>query len=84
MAFEISNEEMKVSGEVSVEEVEALIEQLNQLQEEIGTRPVKVDLSECVHMHTAAVQVLMHRGCEVSKWPAPTEWVSWMQAGLER
>lgn len=81
MAVEIKEGRLFVTDTVSIEALDELIEALETLKE--NSSSVLVDLSECRHMHTAAVQLLMTSASTVVAWPQPSEWQAWLRAGLE-
>lgn len=61
---------------VSVEEAEGLLEWL-QL-----TPSATVDLSECSHLHTASLQVLMAAKAAISRWPEDVKLRTWLENAL--
>ena len=63
---------------VSVEEAEALHEWLQKRPE------AKVDLSACVHLHPANLQLLMATGATVTAWPKEAELAEWIKTALSR
>lgn len=78
MSIEYEKEVAKLSGIVSVEEAEPLLEWLQ-------THPKgKVDLSGCKHVHAAILQVLMAAGSEIAAWPENPDFVTWLQGALNQ
>jgi hypothetical protein len=61
---------------VSVEEAEGLLEWLQQQPS------AKVDLSDCCHLHTANLQVLMAAKPAISRWPEDAKLRAWLEAAL--
>lgn len=81
MAVEVQDGQLIIEGMVPVEEVEDLVEALESLD---PNEPASVDLSKCLHLHTAGVQALRIRRCKVIAWPEASEWTEWLKAGLEQ
>lgn len=79
MSVEIREGQVVIEGTMSVEEVEGLVAVLDELG---SAERARVDMSNCLHMHTAGVQVLRNRHCEVIAWPKVSEWTEWLRAGL--
>ena len=61
---------------VNVEEAEALLEWLQKKQ---GAR---VDLSACVHLHPANLQVLMVAAPTITSWPRDSVLTEWLKSAL--
>jgi hypothetical protein len=61
---------------VSVEEAEGLLEWL---QKKPGAR---IDLSACVHLHPANLQVLMAARPTITAWPRDAALAGWLKSGL--
>jgi hypothetical protein len=77
MPIEYKKNRVVFRDEVTVEEAEALLEWLQ-------TRPsAKVDLSACVHLHTASLQVMMAAKINVSSWPKNIELRAWVEPALK-
>jgi hypothetical protein len=77
MPIEYKKNRAVFRDEVTVEEAEALLEWLQ-------TRPsAKVDLSACVHLHTASLQVMMAAKINVSSWPKNIELRAWVEPALK-
>jgi hypothetical protein len=54
------------------------------LLEWLQTRPTaKADLSTCIHLHTANLQVLMTARTGVSNWPKNAELRAWLEPALK-
>ncbi len=68
---------VRITGNVAVEEIEAL-EALF-----CGEGHVRVDLSDCTHLHTAALQLLLARQADIVAWPEGGEWSAWLQSGIK-
>ena len=65
-----------LSDVVTVEETEGLLEWLQ-------THPQgKLDLSSCVHLHAANLQVLMAARPSVAAWPRDPGFAAWLKAAL--
>jgi hypothetical protein len=62
---------------VRVEEAEALLEGLQKKPS------AKVDLSDCTHLHTANLQVLMVARPSIDSWPQDPELRTWLEAVLK-
>ncbi len=61
---------------VSVEEAEGLLEWLQK-------KPAaRIDLSGCVHLHPANLQVLMAARTTITGWPKDAEFASWLRSAL--
>ena len=82
MAVEVRDDGLVVMGNVSIEEVEAFAEALDSVETNADGR-LRVDLGECLYLHTGAVQLLMKKQCEVMAWPQSSEWTLWLKAGLQ-
>ena len=78
MAVEFQNNRVMFTEFVGVEEAEGL---LNWLQKNPGAR---VDLSLCLHLHPANVQVLMAAKTPVATWPHDSELRFWLESVLNR
>lgn len=83
MAFEVKEEGLAVRGEVAIEEIEDLVGALEGLREQLGDKPIRLELADCLHMHTAGVQALLEMNCEVMSWPVESDWSQWLRAGFE-
>jgi hypothetical protein len=62
---------------VRVEDAEGLLEWLQ------GKPAAKVDLSACIHLHTANLQVLMAARPVISGWPENPELRAWLETTLK-
>jgi hypothetical protein len=67
---------VQLSGAVSVEEAEGLLEWL------LRKPSAKVDLSGCTHLHPANLQVLMASRCAVNALPADQALAAWVASAL--
>jgi alpha-D-ribose 1-methylphosphonate 5-triphosphate diphosphatase PhnM len=65
-----------LSDVVSVEETEGLLEWLQ------AHPKGKLDLSGCVHLHTANLQVLMAARPSIAAWPQDAGLAAWLRAAL--
>ncbi len=76
MPIEFKKNRALFQREVSVEEAEGLLEWLQ-------NRPAaKVDLSQCSHMHTANLQVLMAAKPTIVNWPENPDLRAWLEPAL--
>jgi hypothetical protein len=76
MPIEYKNDHAFFRDAVSVEEAEGLLEWL-QLKPS-----AKVDLSQCCHLHTASLQVLMAAKPAISRWPEDARLRAWLESAL--
>ena len=76
MSIEYTEELAHLSGAVSVEEAENLLQWIQQYPHG------KADLSGCNHIHAAALQVLMAAGIEILTWPQDEHFKTWLNAAL--
>jgi len=65
-----------LDGVVGVEDAELLLEGLQ------GCPTCPIDLSACVHLHTADLQVLMVAQSTVERWPEDPALRIWIEAAL--
>ncbi len=65
-----------LSEVVSVEEAEDLLEWLHAHPKGM------VDLYDCVHLHTAVLQVLMAARPSIASWPKDAAFGAWLKAAL--
>lgn len=82
MAVEITEDRLKIEGYLQAEDLEALDEALRGLEE--GEKKPSVDLSECIHMHTGGVQMLMKQGLTIVAWPEASDWTDWIRSALSQ
>ncbi len=76
MAIEFRKNLALLRDVVSVEEAEGLLEWLQK-------RPAaKVDLSACVHLHPANLQVLMAARVSIYAWPTDAALTRWIESAL--
>lgn len=61
---------------VGVEDAEAFLAWLHK-----HPKP-KLDLSACVHLHAAQLQVLMAARLPIAKWPQDAELTAWLKSAL--
>ncbi len=78
MTIEYRDDEARFRDIVSVEAAEGLIAWLE------GRSRATVDLSECTHLHTANLQVLMALQPRVRVWPMDTELAAWLMPILAK
>ena len=69
---------VQLSGVVSVEDAEGLLEWL------LKKPSSKVDLSGCTHLHPSNLQVLMAAGCTVKALPLDPGLAAWIETALTR
>ena len=67
---------VQLSGVVSVEDAEGLLEWL------LKKPTSKVDLAGCTHLHPANLQVLMAAGCVVKALPLDRSLAAWVASAL--
>jgi len=69
---------MALFGEgVTVEEAETLLQWLQ-------TRPkAKLDLTQCTHLHTSNLQVMLGAKATVAAWPGDKNLKLWLQAAIK-
>ena len=76
MAIEYKKKVAILSDIVSVDEAEGLLQWLQ------NKAAPKVDLSGCIHIHPANLQVLMAAKCHVTDWPMDAGLRSWLVTAL--
>lgn len=76
MAIEYSKKTAKLTGFVSVDDAEALLEWLQRHPK--GT----INLSACSHLHPANLQVLMAACPPVQAWPQDAQFAAWLKNAL--
>lgn len=76
MTITYRKKRLVLSETVGVEDAEALLTELQ------GQSDVKVDLSDCTHLHPANLQVLLAAGVRVQAWPRNQELAQWLQTIL--
>jgi hypothetical protein len=77
MPIEFKKNRAVFQDDVSVEEAEGLLEWLQK-------KPTgKVDLSACLHLHTANLQVLMVAKAGITSWPQNAELRAWLEPALK-
>lgn len=77
MSIEMKKKVLVLRDTVSVEEAEGLLSWLQQHPK------VKVNLSGCVHLHAAALQVLMAAKNSIAAWPDNVDLRVWLEAALK-
>lgn len=77
MPIEFEKHRAVFRGAVAVEEAEGLLEWLQ------NEPSAKVELSECSHLHTANLQVLMAAKAEVASWPNDSDLCAWLATALK-
>ena len=63
---------------VTIQEVDGLLEWL------IANPQATIDLSECVHLHTAALQTLISAGRSIDSWPVNPQLTLWIKPLLKQ
>jgi hypothetical protein len=76
MAVNYKGNEAICSDLVSVDDAEPLLEWLQ------AQSAARIDLSGCMHLHPANLQVLMAAKAVVSAWPTDNELASWLKGAL--
>jgi len=76
MPIEFKKNLVVFKGVVPVEDAEVLLECLQ------TNSAVKVDLSDCTHLHCANLQVLMAAKPNVTAWPGDKEFCTWLKSAL--
>jgi hypothetical protein len=76
--MEFTNGALVCAGTLSVEDAEALQQQL------LATPDAPLDLAACSHLHSACLQVLMAAGTHVAVWPAEPALALWLQSALKQ
>lgn len=76
MPIEFRKNQALFTEVVSVEEAEALLEWLQKKPS------AKIDLSACVHLHPANLQVMMAAGVSITAWPADAAFAGWLRSAL--
>ncbi len=73
MAIEFKKKLALFGETVGVEDAETLLEWLQ------GKANARVDLSACVHLHPANIQVLLASKAQISAWPKDQVLHAWLQ-----
>lgn len=76
MGIEYQKKRAKLSGFVSVEEAEGLLQWLQK------TPQGALDLGDCEHLHAANLQVLMALRPKVAAWPRDMQLDGWLRQAL--
>ena len=76
MPVEYTEEQAALGEIVSVEDGEALFAWLQ------GRHAAKVDASACVHLHPAALQLLMATAVHIVAWPDDVNLRAWLETAL--
>ncbi len=76
MSLELKQRVARLNGQISADDAENLLEWIQQHPKG------KLDLSECRHLHTACLQVLMVTGQKISAWPADNSLAAWLHNTL--
>ena len=77
MSIEYMKKAVRLTGFVSVEEAEGLLEWLQ------ANPKGKVDLAACSHLHAANLQVLMAAKPNIAAWPENADLALWLRRALE-
>ncbi|WP_353684295.1 hypothetical protein V4D30_00500 [Thermodesulfovibrio sp. 3907-1M] len=72
MAVEIKNSTLKFIDLVTVEDAEAIFNKL------LEKKKIKIDMSQCKHIHTAILQLLMVFTPEIIKLPEDKDLKKWI------
>lgn len=78
MAIDYSEERAILKSVVTIQEVDDLQEWL------IAHPQGEIDLGECEHMHTAALQTLTSARRTINAWPADTSLRGWIEPLLAK
>jgi anti-anti-sigma regulatory factor len=78
MSMETTNGALVCAGALSVEDAEALQQQL------LATPDATLDLAACSHLHSACLQVLMAARAPVAAWPQEAALALWLQSALKQ
>jgi ABC-type transporter Mla MlaB component len=76
MTFEFREDVLCLSGTVTVDEAESLLQQLQ------GRAGIEADLSACEHIHAASLQVLLAARIRIQSWPRQAQLADWLQAAF--
>lgn len=76
MSLELRQRVARLNGQIGADDAESLLEWIQQHPKG------KVDLSECRHLHTSCLQVLMVTGQKISAWPADNAFAAWLHNAL--
>ena len=76
MTLKLEKQTLYLSGQLSVEDAEALLAEL------LEGRALAVDLQALEHLHCANLQVLMAAKPRISAWPGDADFTQWLQAAL--
>ncbi|MBK1679766.1 hypothetical protein [Rhodocyclus tenuis] len=76
MPIEFRKNQALLTEVVSVEDAEGLLEWL---QKKPGAR---IDLSACMHLHPANLQVLIAASVAIVAWPADAAFTGWLRSAL--
>jgi len=77
MNIEYTKKAARLTGFVSVEEAEGLLEWLQ------ANPKGKLDLADCTHLHAANLQVLMAAKPNIAAWPENADLALWLKGALE-
>ncbi len=77
MSIEYNGDTAVFMETVSVDEAESFLEWITE------HKNVSADLSKCVHVHTAVLQVLMASDIRIDKLPEDRDLNSWIQNALK-
>ncbi len=73
MALEIKNSTLKFIDLVTIEDAESLFNRL------LEKKKVRIDMSQCRHIHTAVLQLLMVFSPEIEKLPEDDDLKIWIE-----
>lgn len=88
MTIELRDGALVCAGTLAVDDAEALLQHL--LERPVAAvapdaplaAATDADLGECVHVHSACLQVLMAARVRVTRWPADAGLADWLRAAL--
>jgi len=76
MTMETLNGTLVCAGSLSVDDAEALQQQL------LASPEAPLDLDACTHVHSACLQVLMAAPARIAAWPRDAALAGWLQSTL--
>ena len=82
MTFSWKDGVLACAGPLTVDDAEALLQELAQRGASDDPGTPCADLSGCSHVHAACLQVLMAAGVRVAAWPLDAALGAWLRAAL--
>lgn len=76
MALDLKKTVATLSGVVTVQEAEPLLEWLQ------ATPRGKLSLTDCEHLHAAVLQVILRTGATIQKEPADPDLAAWLRSAV--